>query len=108
MICRLWRGVTTRENAPRYEEIVRGEVIPAIEARAIPGFLHIDLARRDVAEGVEFLTIMWFDSLDAVKRFIGEDYETAHVPPAAQAVLSSFDRRSAHYELLDRRPQPTH
>ena len=63
MICRLWRGVTTRDNAPRYEEIVRGEVIPAIEARAIPGFLHIDLARRDIAEGVEFLTIMWFDSL---------------------------------------------
>lgn len=41
MICRLWRGWTTPENADAYERIVRGEVIPGIEARKIPGFRHI-------------------------------------------------------------------
>jgi hypothetical protein len=45
MICRLWRGWTTRENAPAYEEIVCGEVIPEIEARGIPGFLSIEQAK---------------------------------------------------------------
>jgi hypothetical protein len=80
LICRIWRGVTTTENAPKYERIVREQVIPDIEARGIPGFLHIDLARRSIDEGHEFLTIMWFDSLDSVRRFIGEDYENRACP----------------------------
>jgi len=105
MICRLWRGWTTPHNAGAYEEIVRGEVIPAIEARRIPGFLSIDLMKRPVEDGVEFATIMWFESLDAVRAFTGDDYETAHVPEQAKAVLSRFDERSAHFEVIDRRDQ---
>ena len=106
MICRLWRGWTTKANADAYERIVRGEVIPGIEARHIPGFRSIDLIRRERDHDVEFMTLMWFDSLDSVKAFMGEDYDVAHVPPAAQAVLADFDQRSAHYEVLDRRDQP--
>jgi heme-degrading monooxygenase HmoA len=107
MICRLWRGWTTKANAEAYERIVRGQVIPGIEARRIPGFRSIDLVRRDRGDDVEFMTLMWFDSLDSVKAFMGEDYDVAHVPEQAQAVLTDFDRRSAHYEVLDRRPQPS-
>jgi hypothetical protein len=58
MICRIWHGWTTIENATRYEEIVRGEVIPEIEARAIPGFRSIDVLRRPTPDGFEFATIM--------------------------------------------------
>ena len=105
MICRLWRGWTTLENADVYERIVREEVIPGIEARAIPGFRHIDLMRRDLGGEVEFQTLMWFDSLDAIKAFVGEDYAVSHVPDAARAVLSRFDDRAAHYEVIDRREQ---
>ena len=105
LICRTWHGWTTTENAPLYEEIVRGEVIPAIEARRIPGFLSIDLVRRPVPEGFEFATIMWFSDIDSVKAFVGEDYEVAHVPEHAQEVLSHFDTRSTHFEVLDRREQ---
>jgi len=107
MICRIWRGWTSVENGPRYEAIVRGEVIPAIEARRIPGFLSIDLLRRPVPEGFEFMTIMWFGDLESVKAFVGEDYEVAHVPEPAREVLSHFDARSAHFDVLDRREQPT-
>ena len=107
MICRLWRGWTTPENAPRYEAIVRGHVIPAIEARGIPGFQSIDLMRRPLEDGVEFATLMWFDNLEAVKAFVGEDYEIAHVPDEAREVLSRFDERSAHFEVMDRRAQPS-
>jgi heme-degrading monooxygenase HmoA len=105
LICRLWRGWTSTENAAAYEAIVRGEVIPGIEARAIPGFRHIDLMRRDLGDEVEFQTLMWFDSLDAIKAFTGEDYAVSHVPAAAQSVLTRFDERAAHFEVLDRRPQ---
>jgi antibiotic biosynthesis monooxygenase (ABM) superfamily enzyme len=104
-VCRLWRGWTTRENADAYERIVRGEVIPGIEARAIPGFRHIDLMRRDIGDEVEFQTLMWFDRLDSIKAFMGEDYSVSHVPDAARAVLKRFDSHAAHFEVLDRRPQ---
>jgi heme-degrading monooxygenase HmoA len=106
MICRLWRGWTTKDNADAYERIVRGQVIPGIEARRIPGFRSIALARRERDRDVEFMTLMWFDSLESVRAFMGEDYEVAHVPAEAQAVLADFDKRSAHYEVLDRRDQP--
>lgn len=106
MICRLWRGWATRDNAGAYEHIVRTEVIPGIEARHIPGFRSIDLVRREREHDVEFMTLMWFDSLASVQEFMGEDYEAAHVPARARAVLTGFDTRSAHYEVLDRREQP--
>ena len=105
MICRLWRGWTSPANAGAYERIVRGEVIPGIEARRIPGFLHIDLMRRDVGDEVEFQTLMWFDSLDSIRAFMGEDFAVSHVPAAARAVLSRFDARADHFEVIERRPQ---
>ena len=105
MICRLWRGWTTPDNAQAYERIVRGEVIPAIEARRIPGFRHIDLMKREAGEEVEFQTLIWFDSLEAIKDFMGEDYTIGHVPDAARAVLKRFDSHAAHYEVIDRRAQ---
>jgi hypothetical protein len=105
VICRLWRGWATPDNADAYERIVRGQVIPGIEARAIPGFRHIDLMRRELGDEVEFQTLMWFDDLDAIRAFVGEDYAVSHVPAAARAVLTRFDERAAHYEVIDRRPQ---
>jgi antibiotic biosynthesis monooxygenase (ABM) superfamily enzyme len=106
MICRIWRGRTTPGNADAYESVVRGQVIPAIEARALPGFRHIDLMRRDLDNEVEFLTAMWFDDVASIRGFTGDDYEVSHVPQAARAVLSHFDERAAHYEVLEDRPQP--
>ena len=105
MICRVWRGWTTPANADAYERVVRGEVIPGIEAQGIQGFCHIDLMRRDLGGEVEFQTLMWFDSLEAIKAFVGEDYSVSHVPEAARAVLKRFDGRAVHYEVIDRRGQ---
>jgi hypothetical protein len=105
MICRIWHGWTTPQNAGPYEAVVRGEVIPGIEALHIPGFRHIDLLRREVGNEVEFTTLMWFDSLDSVRAFMGEDYSVSHVPVAARAFLSRFDERASHYHVVERRPQ---
>jgi heme-degrading monooxygenase HmoA len=104
-ICRLWRGWTMPGNADAYERIVRGEVIPGIEAMAIAGFQHIDLMKRELEGEVEFQTLMWFDSLDAIKAFVGDDSSVSHVPAAARAVLTRFDERASHYEVIDRREQ---
>ena len=103
MIQRIWHGWTTRENADAYERLLEDEVLPGIAAMNVPGYLGVDVLRRPLDDGeVEFITIMRFDSLDAVKQFVGEDYEVAHVPAAARAVLARFDARSQHYEVRHR------
>lgn len=103
MICRVWHGWTTPANADPYEQLLRSEIFAGIAARNIAGFRGIDLLRRSVSDGVEFTTIMWFDSLDAVREFAGTDYEVAVVPPRAQALLQRYDARSAHYDVRERR-----
>ncbi len=101
MISRVWHGWTTPENADAYERLLRSEIFTGIRARKIPGFREIQLYRRDVGSEVEFVTIMWFDDLEAVRAFAGEDYEIAVVPPEARAVLARFDARSAHYDVRE-------
>lgn len=103
MISRIWHGWTSYENAAAYEELLRTEIFEGIVGRTIEGFLGIDLLRRDHAQEVEFVTIMWFASLPAVRAFAGTDFEAAVVPPAARALLRRFDARSAHYEVRERR-----
>ncbi len=105
MICRYWRGWTTPENANAYQRVLTEEVIPGIEARNIPGFQRIQMMRRDLGDEVEFATTMFWESLGAIKEFVGDDIEVAHVPAAAQAVLKRWDQRSAHYEVFSNREQ---
>lgn len=103
MIARIWHGWTTSSNAERYESLLKEEVFVGIQRRRIPGLRGIQLLRRELAEEVEFVTIMSFDTLDAVRAFAGEDYEAAVVPDKARAVLSRFDERSQHYEMREER-----
>jgi heme-degrading monooxygenase HmoA len=103
VIARIWHGWTTFGNADIYEALLRDEIFTGIQARGIPGFRRVQMLRRELAEEVEFVTVMWFDSLDAVREFSGEDYEAAVVPPKARAVLARFDARSAHYDVREER-----
>ncbi len=99
MISRIWHGWTIPANADIYEGLLKEEIFVGIQDRRIRGFRGIQLLRRDTGKEVEFVTIMTFDALDAVREFAGEDYETAVVPERARAVLSRFDERSQHYEI---------
>ncbi len=99
MITRIWHGWTTPGNADRYEALLKDEIFTFIQNRNIPGFEGIQLNRRDMGDEVEFITIMSFESLDAVREFAGEDYEAAFVPDKARVILSRFDQRAQHYEV---------
>ncbi len=101
MIGRIWHGYTTPQNADTYEDLLKEEIFIGIRNRHIPGFREIQLFRRTLGEEVEFITIMWFDTIEAVRAFAGEDYEAAVVPPKARAVLKHFDARSQHYEVRE-------
>jgi len=103
MIGRIWHGWTTPENANTYEALLKEEIFVTIQGMQIKGFKSIQLLRRELDDEVEFVTIMMFDSLDAVREFAGEDYEAAYVPAKAREVLSHFDARSQHYEVREER-----
>lgn len=104
MICRIWHGWTSEGNADSYERLLRDEIVVGIIRREIPGFQSIDILRRSVPEGAEFVTMMWFDSIEAVRNFAGPDYERAVVPPEARRLLTRFEERSAHYAIVERQP----
>jgi heme-degrading monooxygenase HmoA len=102
MIGRIWHGWTSFQNADKYESLLKEEIFSGIADKEVPGYKSIQLFRRPLHDDeVEFVTIMWFDSWDAVKRFAGEDYERAYVPAAAREVLARFDERSRHYEIKE-------
>ncbi len=99
MVLRIWHGWTSLQNADLYETLLREEIFVGIADRKIEGFLGIQLLRRQLQTVVEFVTIMSFENLAAVREFAGPDYETAVVPPTARKLLAHFDERSQHYEL---------
>jgi len=99
MISRIWHGWTTPTNADAYEALLKDEIFVGIKERKISGYRGIQLFRRNLGKEVEFVTVMWFDSIEAVRVFAGEDYEVAVVPPKARKLLSHFDARSQHYEV---------
>ncbi len=99
MISRVWRGWTTPENAARYEELLRTDILPGIAAKGIPGYRGAHLFRQEHTDEVEFVTVLWFESLAGVRDFMGADYQTAYVPQAAQEILKRFDTHSQHYDV---------
>lgn len=98
MISRLWHGWTKRDDADRYEELLRSEILPGIHR--VAGFQGAWVLRRDGKDEVEFVTLTMFDSMAAVKEFAGEDYELAVILPEARKLLVRFDARSAHYQTV--------
>ena len=97
MITRLWRGWTATESADAYERFLLTELFP--QMREIPGFRGADVLRRAEGDEVAFVTLTRFETLDAIRAFAGEDYETPVLEPTARALLSRYDLRAQHFEM---------
>ena len=99
MVARIWRGYTSLKDADAYETFLKTEFMPSVEKKKIPGYRKFQLLRKNEADEVAFMTIMWFDDLEQIKNFAGEDYEKAVVHPTAHALLKRYDDRSLHLEV---------
>lgn len=100
MITRLWRGWTKPENADAYQGLLRDEILPGIARRVTHGYGGARMFRRDVDDGVEFLTILTFDSEEAIRAFVGTDIEAANLPKNARALLDRFETCAQHYREI--------
>jgi heme-degrading monooxygenase HmoA len=97
MIARYWRGWTKPEDVEAYEALLKEKVLPGLST--IEGYRGGYVLRREDGDEVEFVVVNFFDSLDAVRRFAGEDYCTAVFEPEARTLLSRIEPRATHYEV---------
>jgi heme-degrading monooxygenase HmoA len=107
MICRMWKGWTACANADAYEDYLRNELFPRVAAElGSRGYNGHHVLRLERQGETEFVTMVWFTSLDAVRGFAGDDYEVPVISPKAQRLLSRYAERCDHYELRAANPSP--
>ena len=99
MIARIWHGWTKPEHAKAYEDMLRDEIFPSIAARNIADYGGAELFINADGDEVEFVTLLRFGSMDAVKEFAGVDERKPVIYPKAEALLTRMDERSRHYRI---------
>lgn len=96
MIARVWRARTAgAEDTERYHRVFEDEVVGTLDP--VAGFQGAYLLTRS---GTEIRALTLFESLDSVRGFSGEAYETERVTPAARATLLQSDPVIRHYTVL--------
>lgn len=105
MICRLWKGWTLPHNADAYEVYLRDDLFPRVALElSRRGYRGHHVLRLDRPDESEFVTMVWFDSVESVRGFAGESYEAPVISPTASRLLARYNARCDHYELrLERR-----
>jgi heme-degrading monooxygenase HmoA len=97
VIARVWRGYTKPEHADTYESMLKPELLPGLGKLA--GYKGSYLLRRNSGDDVEFVTIILWESIDAVRAVAGPDFEKAVIPEERRPYLSRYEDRAAHYEV---------
>ncbi len=98
MIARIWHGWTKTTDAKAYESLLRNEIFPSIAARGITGYRGAELFILEDGDEVEFVTLLRFDSMEAVKEFAGADEGKPVIYPKAEALIARMER-ARHYRI---------
>ena len=98
MIARIWHGFTKPEHADAYEAMLKPEPLPGLSR--VAGYRGSYVLRRAVGNEIEFITILFWDSVDAIRAVAGVNYETAVVPEERRKVLAHWDAKATHYEVV--------
>ena len=97
MIERHWNGIARKERANEYIDHLRNDTFQ--EIKKIRGLISASILKRDNSEGVEFLVITRWETLEVIKQFAGEKIETAVVPKLVQDIMLKYDKNVIHYEV---------
>jgi antibiotic biosynthesis monooxygenase (ABM) superfamily enzyme len=98
MIARIWHGWTKRGDAKTYEQMLRNEIFPSIVTRKIAGYRGAELFIREDGDETEFVTLLRFDSMDAVKEFAGSDETKPVIFPGVEKLLTRMES-ARHYRM---------
>lgn len=97
MIMRIFQVTTQPGKEADFARFFHETAIPLMQrqpglAQVLPGAARPEHPR-------EFSFVMVWESLDALRAFVGEDYENPHIDPAEAELVA--ERRIAHYDLVE-------
>ena len=98
MIARIWHGWTKTEDAKAYQQLLRAEIFPSIADCKIDGYRGAELFVRHDGDEVEFVTLLRFDSMDAVTEFAGSEASKPVIFPKAEALIQRMEQ-ARHYQI---------
>ena len=98
MIIRMWKGRVPKEKKAAYVAYLHKTGLA--DYGKTEGNKGVSLLCRDVGDDVEFTTMTWWDSIDAIKRFAGEDYTRAKYYPEDANYLREFAPTVEHFDVL--------
>jgi len=97
MIARTWKGITSASRSDEYLDYLRQTGVRSCEAT--PGNRGVFVLRRLDGDHAEFLFISLWESLDAIKRFAGDDVERAVYYPMDREFLLELEPTVTHFEV---------
>ncbi len=98
MIARLWHGRVPTSKADAYRAFLVARAIP--DYRSVPGNLSVRVLERREGEVTHFITLTFWESLDAIRAFAGHDAEIAKYYPEDAGFLLEYEPRVVHYEVV--------
>lgn len=98
MIARVWRGATRPEDAERYADYLRRTGLA--DARATPGNRGVQIQRRIVEDRAEFVFISFWDSMDDIRAFAGDDVHRARYYPEDREMLLAMPPDIDHFDVV--------
>lgn len=104
MIARMWRGAVRAVDGDAYAAYMEETGVKGYAET--PGNRGVYMLRRSLDDKVEFVMFTFWDSLDAVKAFAGDDPETAVFYPEDDRFLVEREERSTHFEVARYLPAP--
>jgi heme-degrading monooxygenase HmoA len=100
MIARIWRGWVRTDRAAEYVDYIVGTGMA--EYRDTPGNRGAQMLTRDLGDGrTEVVTLSWWDSLDSIRAFAGDDITAAKYYPEDDDFLIAHEDTVTHYEVRD-------
>lgn len=98
MIARIWHGKTLAVTADDYRNFLRARAIS--EYQTITGNLGTHILQRTAGNEAHFITLTFWESPEALKAFVGEDFEKARYDSEDKNFLLEFESRIMHYEVV--------
>ena len=100
MIVRMWHGRVPTAKAAAYREFTNRRAIP--DYRLVPGNISVHILERAEGDITHFITLTFWDNLDVIRGFAGEDVERAKYYPEDKDFLLEFEPTVVHYEVVGR------
>ena len=98
MIARIWKGKTKIDLADQYTQFMKDRALPDYEATT--GFIKLSFLRREDKGIAYFDLITYWENMEAIKNFAGDDVEKAKYYPEDQDYLLDFPEKVIHYEVF--------